>query len=119
MMNQICMIVEFTIANGQGAAFKKLFQEALDLTKQRDLGTLSYELYFNADETKCYSIERYADFDAVLAHLDTVADVSVPLFKICSTTRFEIFGDPSAKLQKALESSSPSQYKPWEGFARA
>jgi quinol monooxygenase YgiN len=118
MMTQICMIVEFTIADGQGALFKKLFREALDLTKQKDLGTLSYELYFNHDETKCYSIERYANSDAVLAHQDTVAKVSVPLFEICSTTRFEIFGDPSPKLQKALEASSPNRYKPWEGFAR-
>ena len=118
-MTQICMVVEFTIADGQGAAFKKLFREALDLTRQKDAGTLSYHLYFNEDETKCYSIEWYADSDAVLAHLDTVVDVSVPLFKICSTTRFEIFGDPSAKLQKALESAAPGRYQPWEGFSRA
>ena len=119
MLTQICMVVEFTIADGQGAAFRKLFREALDLTKQKDLGTLSYHLYFNNDESKCYSIEWYADSDAVSAHLETVAAVSVPLFKICSATRFEIFGDPSAKLQKALDASSPSLYKSWEGFSRA
>jgi quinol monooxygenase YgiN len=118
-MTQICMVVEFTIADGQAEAFKKLFREALDLTEQRDLGTRSYQLYFNDNETKCYSIEWYSDSDAVLAHLDTVADVSVPLFKICSTTRFEIFGEPSAKLKKALESASPNRYKPWVGFSRA
>lgn len=118
MMKQICLVVEFTVANGKVDTFKRLFREALEATKRKDLGVLSYQLYFNDDETKCYSIEQYQDSDAVLGHLDTVAGVSGPLFEVCSTTRIEIFGEPSPKLLKAFESSAPNKYVPWEGFAR-
>lgn len=118
MMTQICLVVEFTIADGKVETFKKLFREALDITKQKDKGTLSYHTYFNADGTKCYSIEWYEDSDAVLRHLDSVAGISAPLFEVCRTTRFEIFGSPSSKLLSAFESSAPSLYRPWEGFSR-
>lgn len=118
MMKQICLVVEFTIADGKTAIFKKLFREAIDITKGMDPGTLSYQLYFNDDETKCYSIEWYEDSDALLAHLNNVTDASTQLFEVCSTTRFEIFGNPSTKVLNAFESSSTNRYKPWIGFSR-
>jgi quinol monooxygenase YgiN len=118
MMAQICLVVEFTIADGKVETFKKLFLEAIEITKRKDSGTLSYQLYFNDDETKCYSIEWYENSEAILGHLDSMADISVPLFEICRTTRFEIFGNPSKKLSEVFEASSPNIYQPWVGFSR-
>ena len=119
MTTEICLVVEFTIVDGKLETFKKLFREAIDHTQQKDLGTLSYQAYFNDDETKCYSIEWYEDSQAILNHLDSVGDVAAPLFEVCSTSRFEIFGNPSAEVLKAFEASLPNRYKSWVGFSRS
>ena len=118
MMKQICLVVEFSITDGKLETFKKLLCKAIDVTKQKDLGTLNYQFYFNDTMTKCYSIEWYQDSDAVLCHLDSVAEVAGSLFEVCATTRFEIFGNPSTKLLEAFNASSPNTYMPWDGFSR-
>jgi quinol monooxygenase YgiN len=118
MMTQICLVVEFSIADGKVETFKKLLRKAIDVTRQKDLGALNYQFYFNKDATKCYSIEWYQDSDAVLRHLDSVAEVAGSLFEVCATTRFEIFGNPSTILLDAFKASSPNTYTPWDGFSR-
>lgn len=118
IMTAITLVVEFSIIPGNAGRFKELMHQAVDATLQKDVGALNYWLYFNQDETHCYSIETYSDTEAVLHHLNTVSAISGPLFEICSSTRFEIFGRPSPELIQLFAASSPNIYTPWEGFTR-
>jgi quinol monooxygenase YgiN len=117
-MDTITLVVEFSITPGNDKQFKTLMRQAVEATQQKDLGALGYQLYFNHDESKCYSIEVYRDSEAVLRHLDTVSEIARPLFEICATTRFEIFGSPSAELLKEFEASAPKIYSHWDGYTR-
>jgi len=118
-MDTITLVVEFSIIPGHSDQFKELMRQAVAATQQFDLGALIYQFYFNQDDSKCYSIEVYRDSEVVLKHLNTVAEIARPLFEICSSTRFEIFGSPSPELIKAFAADAPQIYRNWDGFTRS
>ncbi len=101
MTNQIQYAVEWTIKPGGLAAFKALAQKIIPTVKSES-GMLGYQWYFNADETKCYTVEWLADSDAIMAHLGNVGEELPKLFAHSDITRFEVFGNPSAQAKEAL-----------------
>jgi quinol monooxygenase YgiN len=109
--------VEFTITPGRNDAFKSLAHQLTEKTS-KESGTLAYEWYFSSDESKCHLVELYKDSGAILAHLNNVGPILQELLETSKVTRFEVFGNLNAEVEKALTSFGTKFFKYWDGFHR-
>ena len=119
--NQIHFRAEFTIEEGKIEEYKKLVQEMSRVVEANEPDTINYQFYLNRDdETKCIVHETYANSEAVFAHIDGVASQTIlpKVFNVSRISRFEVYGNPSEKLQKVLTSFRPQTYNPFVGFSR-
>lgn len=46
--------------------------QCIAVAKEKDPNTLQYDWFFNPDQTECVVREKYADSDAVLAHIQNL-----------------------------------------------
>jgi quinol monooxygenase YgiN len=118
--NQIHFRAEFTIEEGKIEEYKKMVQDMSKVVEANEPDTIIYEFYLNRDETKCIVHETYANSEAVLAHNAGVASQTIlpKIFGVARISRFDVYGNPSAELQKMLTSFGPQTYNLYAGFSR-
>jgi quinol monooxygenase YgiN len=117
---QIEFRAEFTIQEGKVEEYKKLVEEMSRVVEANEPGTINYQFYLNRDETKCIVSERYANSEAVFAHINGVASQTIlpKIFNVSKISKFEVYGNPSEELQKLLTIFSPHIYTQFTGFTR-
>jgi len=118
--NLIHFRAEFIIKDGKMKEYKKLVQSMSSVVEANEPDTISYRFYFDRDETKCVVHEIYANSEAVFAHNNGLASQTIlpKIFSVSRIVKFEVYGNPSKKLQKILESFSPETYNLFAGFSR-
>jgi len=111
---------EFTISEGKIKEYKKLIKEMSKLVEANEPDTINYQFYFDKSETRCTVHETYMNSEAVFSHINGVASHTVlpKIHDISRITKFEVYGNPSKKLQKAMERLNPQFYIPFAGFNR-
>jgi quinol monooxygenase YgiN len=103
-MGELQGIVRFTFHPGKVEDFKRLSAECLEIVRAKDDGTLQYDTYLNADETKCVVLERFRDADALILHSQNMA----PLMEAIMATgdvAGELLGDLSDEMRAQMEGS--------------
>lgn len=118
MMNPIQLVVEFAIPDGKLDAVKKLVAAAIEIVEANEPGALSYQYYFNDDESQLYLLELHRDAQAVLGHLANAGEIIGQLLETTQVVRLQIFGDLSDDLEQAVAPFSPQVFKSWDGFTR-
>lgn len=63
-MDEIKGIARVKFHPGKVEEWKRLSEEAMEIVRTRDSGTLQYEIFFNEDESEAVVFERYRDADA-------------------------------------------------------
>lgn len=118
--DQIEFRAEFTIQEGKMEEYRKLVQEMSRVVQANEPDTIGYQFYLNKAETKCIVSETYANSEAVFTHSSGIASQTIlpKIFNVSRITRFEVYGDPSEKLQKVLTSFNPETYSLFTGFSR-
>lgn len=101
-MSELHVTARMRIHDGQLEAFKAASQACVQLVSANEPGALQYDWFFSADETECVAIERYADSNAVLAHMANVGEQLGALIGM-SDFSVEVCGDPSDELRSASE----------------
>jgi quinol monooxygenase YgiN len=118
MSNHAQFIVEFTLQAGQQDSFKQQLREIIPFIESTEPGALIYEFYFNSDESRCYVTERYADSEAMLAHLANVNSRLQEILKISSISRLEIYGALSPEAHAVAASLGANFLTHFDGFSR-
>ena len=90
-------IVRFTFRPGQVEEFKRISKLCLDVVRAEDPGTLAYDTYFNADETKAVVIERFRDSAALIAHSQNMGQFMDSIMATADVEG-ELLGELSPKL---------------------
>ena len=118
--DQIHFRAEFTIEEGKIEEYKKLVQDMSRVVEANEPDTINYQFYLNRDETKCIVSETYTTSEAVFAHISGIASQTIlpKIFNISRISRFDVYGNPSEELQKALTSFGPQTYNLFAGFSR-
>lgn len=62
-MKNIQATARFQIHNGKFDEFKRVADQCIAVSKEKDPGTLQYDWFFNPDQTECVVSEKYADSD--------------------------------------------------------
>jgi hypothetical protein len=110
IMEQLQVTATFpSIAKADLAEFKQRASEALGVVANEP-GTLQYDWFFNADETRCVVRETYASSEAVLTHLGNVGDILGPIVQLGGGLELDFFGDPSDELRQATKTFEPAVY---------
>ncbi len=119
MSSIIQFTVSFAIHEGKFEAFEALAKNMSDGTQQ-ETGAAVYEFFLSSDQTQCRLVERYADANAVQAHLaGPVVQQLVPqMLELSDLTGFEVYGDPGSDAAKVLGAVGAHIYDRWQGFSR-
>ena len=109
-MEEIKGIARVKIRPGKLDEWKRLTEQAMEIARARDPGTLQYEVFFNDDESEAIAFERYRDADAALEHFANIGHLMEPLMATATATG-EVLGTPTRRCEPssatANRSSSP------------
>jgi len=111
-MDEIKGIARVRFHPGKVEEWKRLTEEAMEIVRTKDRGTLQYEIFFNADESEAIVFERYRDADAAIEHFANISHLMQPLLATASVTG-EGRGTPNAKMKEELAKGGPILYTPW------
>ena len=115
----VAWMLELKIQEGQGENLPALIDEMVGATREGEPGTLDYEWSTSADGTTCHIFERYADSDAVMAHLANFGEKYAGRFmEILVPTRFVVYGSPSQEVRDALAGFGAAYMNSAGGFSR-
>ena len=112
-MDEIKGIARAVIRPGKLDAYKALCEQAMEIVRTKDTGTLQYEIFFNDDESEAIVYERYRDIDAALEHFANIGHLMAPLLETA-----EVSGELLAKYsdKMMLGGGGPKLYQPWRVF---
>ena len=111
-MSELRGIARFRIREGKLEEFKRLSDQALEIVRTKDPGTLQYDVYFNDDQSECVVLERYRDSEAAMAHAANLGDLMGDVLATVSVVHGELLGEPSAELRANLAGSDLPQLFP-------
>jgi quinol monooxygenase YgiN len=112
-MDEIKGVARAAIRPGKLEEYKRLCEQAMEIVRTQDTGTLQYEIYFNDDESEALVYERYRDIDAALEHFAHIGHLMGPLMETATVTG-ELLGKRSPKM--LLGEGGPKLYTPWQVF---
>jgi quinol monooxygenase YgiN len=111
-MKEIKGIARVKFLPGRVEEWKRLTEQAMEIVRTKDTGTLQYEIFFNADETEAIVFERYRDADAALEHFANIGHLMAPLMQTATITG-EVLGTPNATMRRNLSGEQPKLLTPW------
>ncbi len=115
-MDEIKGIARVVFHPGKAEEWKRLSEEAMEIVRTQDTGTLQYEIFLNADETEAVVYERYRDADAAVEHFANISHLMEPILATASVTG-EVLGTPNARMKELLAGPGPRLFTPWIGLA--
>jgi quinol monooxygenase YgiN len=111
-MDEIKGIARVTFHPGKVEEWKRLTEQAMEVVRTKDRGTLQYEIFFNEDESEAIVFERYRDADAAIEHFSNISHLMAPIMATASVTG-EVLGTPNAKMKEQLGKGEPKLFTPW------
>src|SRR5438067_2053744 len=111
-MEEIKGIAQVKFYPGKVEEWKRVTEEAMEIVRTKDSGTLQYEIFFNEDESEAIVFERYRDADAAIEHFSNISHLMQPLLATASVTG-EVLGMPNAKMKEELAKGGPILFTPW------
>jgi quinol monooxygenase YgiN len=92
--------------------FKRLAAQAMEIVRNKDTGTLQFEISFNDDQSECIVLERYRDSQALIEHAEHFGDLSEAIIRTGSFAG-ELIGEPSAELKTRLAGGPIRLFTPY------
>ena len=118
MEAHVSWVAELAIKAGALDEFQKLMAEMVAGTKEEPR-TLCYEWYISEDGGTAHIFEKYADSDAMIAHVNGFMKKWAERFLASvNVTRFTVYGDPSPAARELLGGFGATYLAPWGGFSR-
>ena len=102
-------IVRFRFHPGRVEEFKRLSEQAMEIVRTREPGTLQYETYFNDDESEAIALERFRDSQALIDHGQNMAELMDPILATATVTG-ELLGELSPELRALMSGENPRLY---------
>jgi len=113
--SRVCIHTEFSIPPGKVDEFKDIFQELLDVVKEKEPNTLRYQCYFNEDQSKAYVVEEYPNTEAVRVHTLHVALTLRKIMKISKVANATVLGELNPVTREALSLIGAENFTYWNG----
>ena len=119
-MSELLGIARFRFQPGKRDEYLRLSDQALDLVRAKEPGTLQYDLYLNGDQSECMFIERYRDSVAAIEHAANLGHLFDAVLATVEVVHGELLGEASAELRANLAGSDvPVLFTPYRSMRRA
>lgn len=116
-MGEILGIARFRFHEGKREEYLRLSDQAMDVVRTKDPGTLGYDLYLNDDQSECMVIERYRDSESAIQHAANLGHLFAEVLATVSVVHGELLGEPSAELRANLAGSDvPVLFTPYRSW---
>ena len=113
-MSELLGIARFKFHEGMREEYLRLSEQAAELVRTKEPGTLQYDLYLSADQSECMIIERYRDSEAAMEHAANLGHLFDDVLATVSIVHGELLGEPSAELRAKLAGSDvPVLFTPY------
>ena len=113
-MSELLGIARFKFHEGKREEYLRLSDEAREIVRRTEPGTLGYDLYLNGDQSECMVIERYRDSEAAIAHAANLGHMFDAVLATVSVVHGELLGEPSEELRAKLAGSEvPVLFTPY------
>jgi quinol monooxygenase YgiN len=119
MSDIIEWVLEMRVQDGQADMVQPLLDEMVAATQADEPGALHYEYYMPDDRSTCTVLERYADNDAVMAHLGNFGAKFADRFLTAfAPERFTVYGPANETVRAGLAAFGATHQKMVAGFHR-
>jgi quinol monooxygenase YgiN len=119
-MSELLGIARFKFHEGKREEYLRLSEQAMEIVRTKEPGTLGYDLYLNGDQSECMFIERYRDSEAAIEHAANLGHLFAAVLATVSVVHGELLGEPSAELREKLAGSDvPVLFTPYRSMSRA
>ncbi len=113
-MSELLGIARFRFHEGKRDEYLRLSEQATEIVRTKDSGTLAYDLYLNDDQSECMFIERYRDSEAAIEHAANLGHMFDAVLSTVTVVHGELLGEPSAELRAKLAGSEvPVLFTPY------
>ena len=113
-MSELLGIARFKFHEGKREEYLRLSDQATELVRATEPGTLGYDLYLNGDQSECMIIERYRDSEAAMFHAANLGHLFDAVLATVSVVHGELLGEPSEELRAKLAGSEvPALFTPY------
>lgn len=113
-MSELLGIARFKFLEGKREEYLRLSEQAAELVRAKEPGTLGYDLYLNGDQSECMIIERYRDSEAAMQHAANVGHLFPAVLATVELVHGELLGQPSPELRANLAGSDvPVLFTPY------
>jgi len=118
-MSELLGIARFKFHEGKREEYLRLSDQATEIVRTKDSGTLQYDLYLNSDQSECMFIERYRDSEAAMEHAANLGHLFDAVLSTVSVVHGELLGDASAELRAKLAGSDvPVLFTPYRSMKK-
>ena len=119
MTEHIQWTLEMSVREGGIDDVQPLIDAMVAATEESEPGALIYEYYLSDDKTRCTVIERYADSDAVMAHLQNFqTKFAETFFATFEPVLLRVFGQANDDVKDALGALGATFDEQTGGFMR-
>lgn len=101
-MDRFQAMVRLRIHPGKTGAFKRIAEESVRLTRERDTGTVRYDIFLNDDETEAVVYEEFVSPAARLEHLANMGDNVAAMLAVVDM-RAEVWANADPALPASVE----------------
>ena len=109
---EILGIGRFKFHEGKLEEFKRLSEEAMEIVRSMDTGTLQFDIYLNDDRSECIIVERYKDSSALIEHSAHVGHMMEAIFAT-GWVSSELLGEPSKELRAMMADGDVRLFTPF------
>lgn len=118
MGSNVSWVLAMAMKPGELDTFKTLMDEMVEGTNS-EAATLNYEWYISEDGGTVHIYERYADSDALVAHVTGFLEKWAGRFLAAADpVGFTVYGEPDAAAQEILAAFGPTYMGTLGGFSR-
>jgi len=111
-MNRIQAVVRLKIHAGKTDEFKRLTENCILLAREKDTGTIRYDIFLNDAATEAVVYEEFESPEAHMEHFKNMGDNISALFAIVDMEG-EVWGYPYPALRASIETYGVKHYTPF------
>ena len=116
-MSELLGIARFRFREGKRDEYLRLSEQAREIVRAKEPGTLAYDLYLNGDRSECMFIERYRDSEAAMEHAANLGHMFEAVLATVEVVHGELLGEPSPELRAKLAGSEvPMLFTPYRSM---
>jgi len=110
-MNRFQATVRFAIHAGKSEEFKRIAQEVIRLTREKDTGTVRLDVFINEDGSEAVFFEEFVSPEARLEHLANIGENVAALLAI-GDMRAEVWTHADPALRASVDGFDVTFYTP-------